>query len=159
MLQRLPAAALTKTGASSASRAAPLRAAQRLSSVGASFWDPSPCFGVALFTSMAPSRSGSRLPALHLPTHSRSVTPTSTRGICLIDDALVAGVLTNNPRFRDALCYWFDCLVHPPVRNASIYRRSTRVLSRRGRSSPSRIPMAAQGLARLVRPCQVMRLR
>ncbi len=38
MLQRLPAAALTKSGAFSASRAAPLRVIQRSSSVGAVFW-------------------------------------------------------------------------------------------------------------------------
>lgn len=37
MLQRLPAAALTKTGVFSASRAAPLRAIQRSSSVGTIF--------------------------------------------------------------------------------------------------------------------------
>lgn len=158
MLQRLPVAALNKTGTFSASRTAPLRAAQRLSSVGTNFGALSPRFGLwSVFMIMAHSGSGSRLLALRLPTHSRFVTPTTLRGTCLIDDATVTGVLPNNPRFRDALCNRFDRLVHPLVRNPSFYRRGPRVLSRRGRSPPSHAPMATQGLVGLVRPCQVTR--
>ena len=50
MLQRLPAAALTKTGAFSASRVAPLRVIQRSSSVGTTFCVSPPYFRVGLFT-------------------------------------------------------------------------------------------------------------
>ena len=84
MLQRLPAAALNKTGAFSASRAVPLRAAQRFSLVRMSFWALLPRFGVVLFMFTA-SRAGSRPPARHLPTHFRSVIPTGvydTRADC-----------------------------------------------------------------------------
>lgn len=52
MLQRLPAAALSKTGVFSASRAAPLRVIQRSSSVGTILWALLPYFRVGLFTFM-----------------------------------------------------------------------------------------------------------
>lgn len=52
MLQRLPAAALSKTGVFSASRAAPLRVIQRSSSVGSVLWALLPYFRVGLFTFM-----------------------------------------------------------------------------------------------------------
>jgi hypothetical protein len=52
MLQRLPAAALSKTGVFSASRAAPLRVIQRSSSVGTILWVLPPYFRVGLFTFM-----------------------------------------------------------------------------------------------------------
>jgi hypothetical protein len=56
MLQRLPAAALNKAGAFSASRAAPLRAAKRLSSVRPCFLGHVAVFlGVALFMSLLPA--------------------------------------------------------------------------------------------------------
>jgi len=143
MLQRLPAAALSKTGVFSASPAAPLRVFQRSSSVGTILWVPPRVVHVH------DSRPGSRLPVPRLPTHSRSVTSTSLHSICLID-ILVAGLFPSNPRFCDAPCCWLLCLVHPLIRNTSIYRRSPRVFPRRGWSPPSCIPMATQGLARLV---------
>jgi hypothetical protein len=95
------------------------------------------------------SRPGSRLPAPRLPTYYRSVTSTNIHVICLID-TLVAGLFTSNPRFCDAPCYRLDRVVHPLVRNSSLYRRSARVLPRRGWSSPSRLSMVTQGLAGLV---------
>jgi hypothetical protein len=148
MLQRLPAAALSKTGVFSASRAAPLRVIQRSSSVGTVLWVLPPCFRVG-FVHVHDNRPGSRLPVPRLPTHSRSVKPTSLHAMCLIG-SLVAGLFPSNPRFCDAPCYWLVCLVHPLVRNPSVYRGSTRVFPRRGWSSPSRISMATQGLAGLV---------
>ena len=66
------------------------------------------------------SRLGSRLPAPRLSTHSRSVTPTNIHVVCLID-ILVAGLFPSNPRFCDAPCYRLDRVVHPLVRNPSIY--------------------------------------
>jgi len=145
MLQRLPAAALSKTGVFSASRAAPFRVIQRSSSVGMILWVLPPCWVVHVHD----CRPGSRLPALRLPTHSRSVTPTILHTISLIG-VLVTGLFPSNPRFCNAPCYWLVCLVHPFVRKPSIHRRSTRVFPRRGWSPPSRISMVTQGLAGLV---------
>lgn len=123
MLQRLPVAVLSKTGAYSASSTAPLRVAQRLSSVGAIFWGSIATFRtwVVFMIMVAHSRLGSRLLALRLPTHSRFVTPTSMHGTCFIHGASVTGVLPNDPRFRDAPCNRFDRLVHPLVRDPPFY--------------------------------------
>ena len=71
MLQRLPAAALNKTGVFSASRAAPLRVIQRSGSVGTTLWVLPPDFRVGLFTFMTAgqvrvfqSRVSQRIPGL-----------------------------------------------------------------------------------------------
>ena len=162
MLQRLPVAALSKTGAFSASSTAPLRAAQRLSSVGTIFLGSVATFRTwVVFMDVHGTQkvrfasSGAASPNAFQVRNTHEY----CNGTCSIHGASVTGVLPNNPRFRDAPCNRFDRLVHPLVRNPPFYRRGARVLSRRGRPPPSRVPMAAQGLAGLVRPCQVMRLR
>jgi hypothetical protein len=124
MLQRLPAAALNKTGAFSASRTAPLRAAKRLSSVRTHFLGHVAMFPrswVVHVRGLQQVRFASSGAASSNAFQVRK-SPTGMHGICLTHDALVAGVLPNIPRFRDAPCYRFDRLVHPLIRNPSVHR-------------------------------------
>lgn len=61
--------------------------------------------------------------------------------------------------YRAGLCQyihcWFDRVVYSSLWVASVHRSSSCQLSRRRRSSPRRLPMVSQRLARHFRSCQV----